>query len=111
MIRKFLTAAALTLAVAAPAVAEPLARDVFSAIPGPTGGAPVAIGNYSNGCVAGAVQMPESGPTWQLMRLSRNRVWGIPSWWIFWSASRRPPVSLAGAGFISAISASRAAAR
>lgn len=78
MIRKFLTAAALTLAVAAPAVAEPLARDVFSAIPGPTGGAPIAIGNYSNGCVAGAVQMPESGPTWQLMRLSRNRVWGHP---------------------------------
>lgn len=78
MIRKFLTAAALSLAVAAPAVAEPLARDVFSAIPGPTGGKPIAIGNYSKGCISGAVQMPESGPTWQLMRLSRNRYWGHP---------------------------------
>lgn len=35
-------------------------------------------GSYANGCVAGAVQLPETGPTWQAMRLSRNRNWGHP---------------------------------
>jgi len=36
------------------------------------------IGFYSNGCVAGAQALPETGPTWQAMRLSRNRNWGHP---------------------------------
>ena len=35
-------------------------------------------GSYSNGCLAGGVKLPESGPTWQAMRLSRNRNWGHP---------------------------------
>ncbi|MWD28336.1 penicillin-insensitive murein endopeptidase [Aquicoccus sp. SCR17] len=35
-------------------------------------------GSYSKGCVAGAVQLPETGPTWQAMRLSRNRNWAHP---------------------------------
>ncbi|WP_127113026.1 penicillin-insensitive murein endopeptidase [Shimia sediminis] len=35
-------------------------------------------GSYAKGCVAGAVQLPETGPTWQAMRLSRNRNWGYP---------------------------------
>ncbi len=39
---------------------------------------PEAIGTYAKGCVAGAVQLPETGPTWQAMRLSRNRNWGHP---------------------------------
>ncbi len=39
---------------------------------------PAAFGSYSRGCVAGAVQLPETGPTWQAMRLSRNRNWGHP---------------------------------
>jgi penicillin-insensitive murein DD-endopeptidase len=37
-----------------------------------------ALGAYAKGCLAGAVQMPETGPTWQAMRLSRNRNWGHP---------------------------------
>ena len=81
MIRNFLTAAILALAglgTALPAQADPLAKDVFGATPGPTGGQPVAIGFYSKGCVSGAVQLPETGPTWQAMRLSRNRNWGHP---------------------------------
>lgn len=81
MIRKTLTAAVLALAalaMAQPASADPLAKDVFGAAPGPTGGAPAALGFYSKGCVSGAVQLPESGPTWQAMRLSRNRNWGHP---------------------------------
>lgn len=37
-----------------------------------------AFGGYSRGCLAGAVQLPETGPTWQAMRLSRNRNWAHP---------------------------------
>lgn len=81
MIRKFLTAAILALTglgMAQPIQADPLAKDVFGATPGPTAGQPASIGFYSMGCVSGAVQLPESGPTWQAMRLSRKRNWGHP---------------------------------
>lgn len=36
------------------------------------------FGSYSKGCLAGGVQLPETGPTWQAMRLDRNRNWGYP---------------------------------
>ncbi len=36
------------------------------------------FGGYSKGCIAGAEQLTETGPTWQAMRLSRNRNWGHP---------------------------------
>ena len=36
------------------------------------------FGGYSKGCLAGGAQLPETGPTWQAMRLSRNRNWGHP---------------------------------
>jgi penicillin-insensitive murein endopeptidase len=36
------------------------------------------IGSYTKGCLAGAEQMPLTGDTWQVMRLSRNRYWGHP---------------------------------
>lgn len=39
---------------------------------------PRAIGFYAKGCLAGAVALPVDGPTWQVMRLSRNRNWGHP---------------------------------
>ena len=70
--------AVLSLPLAGTANADPLAKDVFGNTPGPTAGQPVAIGFYSKGCISGAVQLPESGPTWQSMRLSRNRDWGHP---------------------------------
>jgi penicillin-insensitive murein endopeptidase len=38
-----------------------------------------AIGFYAKGCLAGAQALPINGPTWQVMRLSRNRNWGHPS--------------------------------
>ena len=37
-----------------------------------------AYGGYAKGCLAGGVQLPETGPTWQAMRLSRNRNWAHP---------------------------------
>lgn len=39
---------------------------------------PAAYGSYAKGCLAGGQALPESGPTWQAMRLSRNRNWGHP---------------------------------
>jgi penicillin-insensitive murein endopeptidase len=36
------------------------------------------IGFYSRGCIAGAEALPINGPTWQVMRLSRNRNWAHP---------------------------------
>jgi len=55
-----------------------VARSLFGAVSGPTSQAPEAIGFYSRGCLAGAVALPETGATWQAMRLSRNRNWGTP---------------------------------
>jgi penicillin-insensitive murein endopeptidase len=37
-----------------------------------------AIGSYARGCLAGAVALPVNGQTWQVMRLSRNRMFGHP---------------------------------
>jgi penicillin-insensitive murein DD-endopeptidase len=37
-----------------------------------------AIGKYSRGCLAGGMALPVNGPTWQVMRLSRNRNWAHP---------------------------------
>ena len=39
---------------------------------------PAAIGAYALGCMAGAQTLPMTGPTWQVMRPSRNRNWGTP---------------------------------
>ena len=36
------------------------------------------IGFYAKGCIAGAEALPINGPTWQVMRLSRNRNWAHP---------------------------------
>lgn len=66
------------LALAAPAAAEPLAKSLFGAESTGSPHAPAPFGSYSKGCVAGAAQLPETGPTWQAMRLSRNRNWGHP---------------------------------
>ena len=38
-----------------------------------------ALGWYAKGCLSGAVALPVNGETWQVMRLSRNRMWGHPS--------------------------------
>ncbi len=76
-LRAVLLAALALLAAPAGAKEETAAR-LFAAVPGPSAQAPQAIGSYSRGCAAGLVELPESGPTWQVMRLSRNRNWGHP---------------------------------
>lgn len=67
-----------SLAAAAPGQAQ-TAQSLFAARSTPTGHPATPIGGNSRGCIAGAVQLPESGPTWQAMRLSRNHHWGHPS--------------------------------
>ncbi|CAH1650965.1 penicillin-insensitive murein endopeptidase [Chelatococcus asaccharovorans] len=51
----------------------------FGTIPLPSAGQAAVFGFYSLGCLAGGVMLPPDGPTWQVMRLSRNRNWGHPA--------------------------------
>lgn len=66
-----------------PALAHPddpklPAKELFARKTHPTKGEPRVYGFYSHGCMAGAEALPIDGPTWQVMRLSRNRNWGHP---------------------------------
>jgi penicillin-insensitive murein endopeptidase len=54
------------------------AKYLFSRIALPSLGKAMAIGYYPRGCLQGGVELPITGPTWQVMRLSRNRNWGHP---------------------------------
>jgi penicillin-insensitive murein endopeptidase len=54
------------------------AKELFAREIKPAEAAPQAIGFYAGGCLAGGVALPIDGPTWQVMRLSRNRNWGHP---------------------------------
>ncbi len=60
------------------ASAQTAAKELFGRKSTPSFHQPEAFGTYAKGCLAGAVQLPETGPTWQAMRLSRNRNWGHP---------------------------------
>lgn len=55
-----------------------IAKNLFGATPSGSLQSPEPFGGYARGCQAGAVQLPETGPTWQAMRLSRNRNWAQP---------------------------------
>ena len=54
------------------------AKQLFGAQKVPSKTQPAPFGGYSKGCITGAMELPETGPTWQAMRLSRNRNWGHP---------------------------------
>lgn len=54
------------------------ARELFGGVTLPTKGNANPYGFYAKGCLAGGVAIPTDGPTWQAMRLSRNRRWGHP---------------------------------
>ena len=55
-----------------------IAKELFGAVPVASAQAPAPIGGFARGCQAGAVELPQTGPSWQAMRLSRNRNWGQP---------------------------------
>ena len=71
-------AAIIAALIAGPLHAEELANQLFGAKESPSQQESQPIGFYSKGCAAGLVQLPETGPTWQAMRLSRNRNYGQP---------------------------------
>jgi len=54
------------------------AKQLFGAVSQASGQRSAPLGSYTKGCMAGGVALPETGPTWQAMRLSRNRNWGHP---------------------------------
>lgn len=58
--------------------AQTQAKKLFGAKSSATSQRAQSFGGYAKGCAAGLVELPETGPTWQAMRLSRNRNWGHP---------------------------------
>ena len=74
----FLCLFTLFVGLGPPAHAEP-AKYLFGAKKAPADLAPASHGEYAKGCLAGGTELPETGPGWQAMRLSRNRNWGHPS--------------------------------
>ncbi|KPN64567.1 penicillin-insensitive murein endopeptidase [Aliiroseovarius crassostreae] len=68
----------LLATLSSPAQAEPPAKELFGKAQAGSAQRAASYGSYAKGCVAGAVQLPQTGPTWQAMRLSRNRNWGHP---------------------------------
>jgi len=72
-----LAAAILVFAGASAGMAEP-AKILFGAQRAPAAGPAMPYGSYARGCLAGGVELPETGAGWQAMRLSRNRNWGHP---------------------------------
>ncbi len=78
MIRCVALAVSICLILATPAAPQALAKELFGAKSNAAPGRPASHGGYAKGCLAGAEQLPETGPTWQAMRLSRNRNWGHP---------------------------------
>ena len=54
------------------------AKKLFGAKSAGTAQPSAAYGSYAKGCLAGSAQLPETGPTWQAVRLSRNRNWAHP---------------------------------
>jgi penicillin-insensitive murein DD-endopeptidase len=71
-------AAVALVAMAGTAQAQTKANQLFGAHKSPSQQASMPIGSYAKGCGAGHVELAETGPTWQAMRLSRNRNWGQP---------------------------------
>jgi len=54
------------------------AKQLFGAMKLPSRADAQPLGFYAKGCMSGATALPTDGPTWQAMRLSRNRRWGNP---------------------------------
>ncbi|MFZ7091202.1 penicillin-insensitive murein endopeptidase [Primorskyibacter sp. 2E233] len=61
-----------------PVLSSKNAKQLFGAENRASGQSAQPFGTYNKGCIGGAEQLPETGPTWQAMRLSRNRNWGHP---------------------------------
>ncbi|MCH8238918.1 MAG: penicillin-insensitive murein endopeptidase [Proteobacteria bacterium] len=71
-------AALVLIAAAAPAGADPAAKQLFGVMKTPAALSARAIGSYTRGCLAGGRSLAISGPGWEAMKLQRNRNWGHP---------------------------------
>lgn len=76
---RLLVSVAIVFALVMPAQAETAAKQFFGAAKVASEQKPLPYGSYAKGCLAGGAQLRESGPTWQSMRLSRNRNWAHPA--------------------------------
>ncbi|MDJ0638530.1 MAG: penicillin-insensitive murein endopeptidase [Paracoccaceae bacterium] len=78
MVQTLIRALLLSCFFAVPAAAQPLAKELFGAKSTGSNQRAAPHGGYAKGCLAGGARLAETGPTWQAMRLSRNRNWGHP---------------------------------
>jgi len=53
-------------------------KELFGRATTPAAGPAQAYGSYAKGCFSGGEALPVDGTNWQVMRLSRNRMWGTP---------------------------------
>lgn len=65
--------------LANPADPSTPAKELFGRKAEPAPLAARTIGFYSRGCLAGGRPIAVNGPSWQVMRVSRNRFWGHPA--------------------------------
>lgn len=78
-VKRAILALILALPVQPAVAADTPAKQLFGAMKTPSADLEArAIGSYARGCMAGAIALPINGPSWQVMRLSRNRNWGTP---------------------------------
>ncbi|WP_299966472.1 penicillin-insensitive murein endopeptidase [uncultured Roseobacter sp.] len=68
-----------TIGTSGHAQSDKPAKQLFGAKQAASRATPAPFGSYSKGCMAGGAQLAETGPTWQAMRLSRNRNWAHPA--------------------------------
>lgn len=79
-----IAAVVLGMAFAGPAAAKdakaaaPLQVPDWGTVSEPSPAPARAIGGYALGCLGGAVELPATGPGYQVMRPSRNRAYGHP---------------------------------
>ncbi len=78
-VRLGITLCLFTLGQMSPLHAEVKANQLFGAKSKASHQSAAALGTYAKGCLAGGEHLAETGPTWQAMRLSRNRNWGHPA--------------------------------
>jgi penicillin-insensitive murein endopeptidase len=70
---------ALILLAGAPSVEAETRENVWSTVGAPSGGPARAIGGVAHGCLSGAVRLPDDGPGYEVIRLSRHRDFGHPA--------------------------------
>ena len=77
---KALLCALVALVLPVAAAAQDISRAAsWGAVATPAPGPVRLIGSTGLGCIAGAVELPNEGPGWQSVRVSRNRLWGHPA--------------------------------